>query len=198
MKLFTCSGDDAGEGNYEDNLEDTEAPSSTPSAPSAISSTWVNKPVALQSSPSPPMRPKESPKTPSAISAAMGSTTLNSSSLDTEDPTTPHSLDENELQAIYNRDCTIRIPFLNLNYISPGSLLSREDDDEVGNILVELCGGKPFVQLEELGPNLGNLLKTLAYHKHRETTVPMPIRQAEQTARVVSELQSTLKTIFTL
>lgn len=80
---------------------------------------------------------------------------------------------ESSIRAIYDKDCTIRVPFLNLSYISPDAMLTPDDNDDCGATLVELCSGKPFVQPESLSPTLGNLLSTLADHKAKEINVPM-------------------------
>lgn len=45
-------------------------------------------------------------------------------------------------------------------------------------------------------PTLGNLVKTLGYHKQCQKYVPMTPKESEQNARIVNELSSTLKTIF--
>ena len=45
---------------------------------------------------------------------------------------------------------------------------------------------------------LENLIATLAYHKQRRERIPMPPAEAEQTARIIRELNATLKTIIRL
>jgi hypothetical protein len=56
------------------------------------------------------------------------------------------------------------------------------------------------IQLKEvnLSPALGNLVRTLHYHKQQHDGVPMSAKELEQNTRIVTELSSTLKTIFQL
>eukprot|EP01105_Mastigella_eilhardi_P023501 TRINITY_DN593_c0_g1_i4.p1 TRINITY_DN593_c0_g1~~TRINITY_DN593_c0_g1_i4.p1 ORF type:complete len:571 (-),score=168.34 TRINITY_DN593_c0_g1_i4:59-1771(-) len=82
--------------------------------------------------------------------------------------------------------------------LDDGQLEQELDEKEVGTTLADLCGGKPFVQPEEMNNTLANLVTTLAHHHAREIAVPMSRREVEQTARVITELAVTLKTIFKL
>jgi hypothetical protein len=49
-----------------------------------------------------------------------------------------------------------------------------------------------------LPPTLGNLVRTLAYHRRQQDLEPMGAADVEQNNRIVTELSSTLKTIFKL
>jgi len=59
----------------------------------------------------------------------------------TSDPTREFGLHD-KLYAIYRQDCTIRVPWLNLNYISPLSLLSHNDDNLVRSTVAELSSNQ--------------------------------------------------------
>jgi len=105
---------------------------------------------------------------------------------------------QDQLQNIYRKDCTIGVPFLNLNYISPECLLSREHAD-TKPVLVDLAGNSlPTSQIFSYppSPTLNNLTMMMAHHKLRQETVPMSPKEVAQNARIVAELTSTLKTIF--
>jgi len=107
---------------------------------------------------------------------------------------------QEELRAIYRKDCTIRIPFLHLNYINPMSLLYEEGSKDFRNTLSELCSGEESLTMESIisKTTLGNLLVTLDYHTKRQITVPMTTQDIERNARIVRELNSTIKTILRL
>lgn len=119
-----------------------------------------------------------------------------------DDPTRGFGLSD-KLQNIYGKGCTIQIPFLNLNYISPEWLLRKDDanGEAVADTMHELALAgsaatpSPLV-LVPSSPTLGNLVKTLGYHKQCQKYVPMTPKESEQNARIVNELSSTLKTIF--
>jgi hypothetical protein len=107
---------------------------------------------------------------------------------------------QDRLQAIYRKDCTIRVPFLNLAYLSPLSLLEPAAAHDDGKTIGELCPNQPFLSTGKaplsLSPTLGNLVRTLAYHRMRQDSEPMTVKEVNQCDRVVVELTQTLKTIF--
>jgi hypothetical protein len=83
--------------------------------------------------------------------------------------------------------------------------LLRKDDDNgeaMADTMRELAlapGSAPSpspLVLVPPSPTLGNLVKTLGYHKQCQKYVPMTPKESEQNARIVNELSSTLKTIF--
>lgn len=103
-----------------------------------------------------------------------------------------------QLQAIYRQDCTIRVPWLNLDYISPLSLISFDNDAFIRLALSELAqDALPSEQLT-LNPHLINLIKTYVYHRYKQELVPMTPQQVDHTARIVNELSAALKTILRL
>eukprot|EP01087_Luapelamoeba_hula_P019950 TRINITY_DN669_c2_g1_i2.p1 TRINITY_DN669_c2_g1~~TRINITY_DN669_c2_g1_i2.p1 ORF type:complete len:795 (+),score=143.96 TRINITY_DN669_c2_g1_i2:48-2387(+) len=127
-----------------------------------------------------------------------------------EDPSRGFGL-QDKLRAIYRRDCTIQVPFLNANYISPDCLLTP--DRLTTATLNELCGDQQQQLLfvtEDItssgsgsgsdkpvyGQPLGNLVKTLGYHTEKQRHAPMTGLEITQSARIVDELTTTLKTIF--
>jgi serine/threonine protein kinase len=107
---------------------------------------------------------------------------------------------QDRLQAIYRKDCTIRVPFLNLAYLSPLSLLEPAAAHDDGKTIGELCPNQPFLSTNKaplsLSPTLGNLVRTLAYHRMRQDAEPMTVKEVNQCDRVAVELTQTLKTIF--
>lgn len=104
-----------------------------------------------------------------------------------------------KLQAIYRQDCTVRVPWLNLDYISPLSLINDDNDRAVIRLaLAELAQDSLPVDNPSLNPYLVNLLKTYVYHRYKQDYVPMTPQQVEHTARVVNELSAALKTILRL
>jgi len=103
---------------------------------------------------------------------------------------------QDKLQGIYRKDCTIRVPFLNLNYLSPLCLLDSDSDYSDSKTISELCNNHNYTKNAKLSPTLGNLVKTLAYHRKRQDAVPMTVKECNQADRVVVELTQTLKTIF--
>lgn len=103
-----------------------------------------------------------------------------------------------KLQAIYRQDCTIRVPWLNLDYISPLSLITESDDDFLRLALAELAQDSVPVHQPTLNPHLINLIKTYVYHRYKQDSVPMTPQQIDHTARIVNELSAALKTILRL
>lgn len=101
-----------------------------------------------------------------------------------------------KLQSIWRQDCTIRVPWLNLNYISPVCLLSRYSKSSTKSTLNELTSITPFPENASLNSHMFNLVATYAHHRRKQDTVPMSPQQADQTTRVVNELSSTLKSIL--
>lgn len=119
---------------------------------------------------------------------------------------------------LYLKDCMIRVPWLNINYMSPVNLLTPNDDSLIRAAIAELGIDGPVscqhdlinstrfpltrpYQLPEhiqVNPQLANLIKTFAYHKKKQETIPMSAQQVDQTTRIVNELSSTLKTILRL
>jgi len=106
---------------------------------------------------------------------------------------------QDELKAIYHKDCTIRIPFLNLNYISPTSLL-HSNDQILESTVKQICSSELMVNMETIHSktNLTNLVATLAYHKNTQENIPMTSQDVEQNARIVKEINSTLRSILKL
>ncbi|KAL6065407.1 serine/threonine-protein kinase dst2 isoform X3 [Balamuthia mandrillaris] len=116
----------------------------------------------------------------------------------TDDPKRNFGL-KDELQKIWRKDCTIQIPFISLNYISPESLLSNKDANDIKTTLDELAlGSSSSLNSAALSPTINNLLKTLTYHKTRERLTPMTPKEMEQNTCIVADLTSTLKTILRL
>jgi len=105
---------------------------------------------------------------------------------------------KDEFYKMYMKDCTIRIPWLNINYMSPVSLLTPNDDNLIRAAIVELGFNGALPEMIQLNSYLANLVKTFAYHRRKQETVPMSQEQVDQTARIVNELSSTLKTILRL
>lgn len=106
---------------------------------------------------------------------------------------------DDKLQAIFRQDCTINIPWLNLDYISPLSLISHEDISVTNSSLSDLSPDTiPPTEKIVSNPYLSNLLKTYSYHRNKQDSVPMTPQQAEQTTRIVNELSASLKTILRL
>lgn len=104
-----------------------------------------------------------------------------------------------KLQAIYRQDCTIRVPWLNLDYISPLSLVSVDDEGSVIRMaLSELAQDSLPIDNPSLNPYLINLIKTYVYHRYKQDYIPMTPQQVEHTARIVNELSAALKTILRL
>eukprot|EP01112_Ceratiomyxa_fruticulosa_P018274 TRINITY_DN5813_c0_g1_i4.p1 TRINITY_DN5813_c0_g1~~TRINITY_DN5813_c0_g1_i4.p1 ORF type:complete len:555 (-),score=108.81 TRINITY_DN5813_c0_g1_i4:47-1711(-) len=108
---------------------------------------------------------------------------------------------QDELQTIYRKDCTIRIPFLNLSYLSPTNLLSTQlEDNDTRSMLSTLSAHPSLIPSSsneaKLHPTLHNLVKTLGYHQNKQETGPMRAKEVVQSTPIVSELNSTLKTIF--
>lgn len=104
-----------------------------------------------------------------------------------------------KLQAIYRQDCTVRVPWLNLDYISPLSLINADNETAVIRMaLAELAQDSFPVDNPSLNPYLVNLIKTYVYHRYKQDYVPMTPQQVEHTARVVNELSAALKTILRL
>mmetsp|Transcript_21390 Transcript_21390/g.35776 ORF Transcript_21390/g.35776 Transcript_21390/m.35776 type:complete len:650 (+) Transcript_21390:162-2111(+) len=106
-----------------------------------------------------------------------------------------------KLQSIFRKDCTIRIPFLNLSYLNPQSLLLTDLSD-VDNAVASLTDSPDEHSrvLKQIGScsTLYNLVRTYGYHKQRQEEVPMPPREVEQTERILSDLTATVKTILRL
>lgn len=113
----------------------------------------------------------------------------------TEDPAREFGLHD-KLRAIYRQDCTIRIPWLNLNYIAPLTLLSPTEDALLRTTIAELNGNQPVPESMALNHQLINLIKTYAYHRRKQDCVPMTQSQVDHTTRIVHELSTCLKTIF--
>lgn len=119
----------------------------------------------------------------------------------TNDPKRGFGL-RDRLQNIYRKDCTVQIPFLNLNYISPEWLLRKDTEqgarEAVTATMQDLMLNTSAQQLMNLplSPTLGNLIKSLGFHKQCQQFVPMSPKESEQNARIVNELTSTLKTIL--
>lgn len=103
-----------------------------------------------------------------------------------------------KLQAIYRQDCTVHVPWLNLDYVSPLALVSVEDEAFVRLALAELAQGAPPSDQPTLNPYLVNLIKTYIYHRYKQDYVPMTPQQVDHTARIVNELSAALKTILRL
>lgn len=101
-----------------------------------------------------------------------------------------------KLQGIWRQDCTIRVPWLNLNYISPVSLLSKQSKSTTRETLKELSSISPFPDDITLNSHMFNLVSTYAYHRRKQDSVPMTPQQADQTTRIVNELSSSLKTVL--
>eukprot|EP01095_Lingulamoeba_sp_RSL-Kostka_P018188 TRINITY_DN9867_c0_g2_i1.p1 TRINITY_DN9867_c0_g2~~TRINITY_DN9867_c0_g2_i1.p1 ORF type:complete len:662 (-),score=236.78 TRINITY_DN9867_c0_g2_i1:213-2198(-) len=103
---------------------------------------------------------------------------------------------QNELLAIYRKDCCVNIPLLNLNYMNPDTLL-QNDNYSTTKTIQNLCSEQLYLQNQAtLSPTLNNLVSTLAYHKQIQDEMPMSVKEVEQNTRIVGELTSTLKTIF--
>lgn len=116
------------------------------------------------------------------------------------DPTRGFGL-QDQLQAIYRRDCCINIPFLNLNYMNANFLLNPDSNYEASKCLQEICPEQLRDKidprsLQKQDPTLGNLLRSFAYHKDRQDSVPASMPDVEQNNRIVSELATTVKTIL--
>lgn len=113
---------------------------------------------------------------------------------------------QDELTAIYRKDCTIRIPFLSVSCLEPRNLLSANvEDNDLRGVLTNLTADPalvpPFTSLA-LPPTLGNLVKTLGYHK-RGVDDTSSSNEAYRKAmlrnqQVVTDLTTTLKTVFRL
>lgn len=104
-----------------------------------------------------------------------------------------------KLQAIYRQDCTVRVPWLNLDYISPLQLINADNEGAIIRMaLSELAQDSLPVDNPSLNPYLVNLIKTYVYHRYKQDYVPMTPQQVEHTARVVNELSAALKTILRL
>ncbi|GAM21104.1 hypothetical protein SAMD00019534_042790 [Acytostelium subglobosum LB1] len=105
------------------------------------------------------------------------------------------------LHAIYRSDCTIQIPFLSLsNTISSDCLLSTEPMyNDYASVLSDLCSD-PSLDSSRISfnPSVGNLIKTLAYHKDRQENVLFTPKDSIQNAKIVGDLSSTVKTIYRL
>jgi serine/threonine protein kinase len=112
-----------------------------------------------------------------------------------EDPAREFGLHD-KLRAIYRQDCTIRIPWLNLNYIAPLTVLTPTEDSLLRATIAELNGNQPVPESMALNHQLINLIKTYAYHRRKQDCVPMTQQQVDHTTRIVHELSTCLKTIF--
>ncbi|KAF2074558.1 hypothetical protein CYY_004140 [Polysphondylium violaceum] len=112
------------------------------------------------------------------------------------------TLSEN-LMAIYRNDCTIQLPFLSLCNISSDYLLSTEHKyNDFKTSLNELCVDQELISSlnskVSFSPFVGNLMKSLAYHKDIQENQPMTPKESIQNTKIVNDLSSTVKTIFRL
>jgi len=116
---------------------------------------------------------------------------------------------QDELTAIYRKDCTIRIPFLSVSCLDPKSLLStNSEDNDLRSILTNLTADPALVppfSPNALPPTLGNLVKTLGtYKKGVEDGGGGSASNEEQrktllrNQQVITDLTTTLKTVFRL
>jgi len=101
---------------------------------------------------------------------------------------------DDELQIIYRKDCTIALPWLNLNYINSLSLFEQEDN--IQPYVEELSMNKKVPETVSQNPLLINLLKTYVYHREKQDIVPMNSTQSIQNFRILDELSATIKTIL--
>jgi len=122
-----------------------------------------------------------------------------------------------QLQHIYRKDCTIRLPFFNLSSICPLALLDDSAEDEssfpscasltgsrksmsaeaLERAIGHLCPGHQLaLRSESMTPPVENLLRTLAFHLDRQENVPMSEREVEQNSRIMIELTTTLKMLY--
>jgi len=94
----------------------------------------------------------------------------------TQDPARGFGL-QDKFHKIYRKDYTIRIPWLNLNYISPLNLLTPTD--ELKSAVADMSSDENVLEVEDISnnPQLINLLKTYQYHKEKlKKNVPCPNR----------------------
>lgn len=125
------------------------------------------------------------------------STVKGPSSSQEEDKDADFGLND-KLLAIYRQDCTIHVPWLNLDYIAPLSLISKDDDSLVRLALQELSQDAPPQDPPAFNPYLNNLIKTYVYHRYKQDSVPMAPQQVDHTSRIVNELSAAIKTILRL
>jgi len=117
----------------------------------------------------------------------------------------PQPFGHNDFQKLC-QDNTIQLPWLNLNYISPLSLVTPTPVAQIASSISELSHTNTSSVISSnvmasgmaLNPYLTNLLKTYAHHHHKQETVPMTAKQIDETERVANELSATLKTILRL
>ncbi|EGC36664.1 hypothetical protein DICPUDRAFT_150832 [Dictyostelium purpureum] len=110
------------------------------------------------------------------------------------------SLSEN-LQNIYRNDCTIQLPFLTLNNITTDYLVSTEYKyNDFKLALSDLCADQNIISSSKLSfsPFMGNLIKSLSYHKDIQENELMTPKESIQNTKTVNEISSTVKTIFRL
>ncbi|KAM9954379.1 hypothetical protein ACTFIW_003920 [Dictyostelium discoideum] len=109
------------------------------------------------------------------------------------------SLSEN-LQNIYRNDCTIQLPFLTLNNISSDYLLSIDYRyNDFKSSLDDLCADPNLISSKlSFSPYIGNLIKSLSYHKDIQENELMTPKESVQNTKIVNDLSSTVKTIFRL
>jgi hypothetical protein len=112
---------------------------------------------------------------------------------------------QDELTAIYRKDCTIRIPFLSVSCLEPKVLLSsNQEDNDLRGILTNLTANPALVPAFSplaLPPTLSNLVKTLGYQKrcaeeHFNSDAQRKAFLRDQ--QMVNDLTTTLKTVFRL
>jgi len=122
-----------------------------------------------------------------------------------DDKPNPKLFGHNDFQKLC-QDNTIQLPWLNLNYISPLSLVTPTPLTQIASTISDLSHINTSSVISSnvmaggmaLNPYLTNLLKTYAYHHHKQETVPMTAKQIDETERVANELSATLKTILRL
>ncbi|KAK5576892.1 hypothetical protein RB653_001829 [Dictyostelium firmibasis] len=109
------------------------------------------------------------------------------------------SLSEN-LQNIYRNDCTIQLPFLTLNNISSDYLLSTDYRyNDFKSSLDGLCVDPSLISSKlSFSPYIGNLIKSLSYHRDIQENELMTPKESIQNTKIVNDLSSTVKTIFRL
>ncbi|EFA77693.1 putative protein serine/threonine kinase [Heterostelium album PN500] len=103
------------------------------------------------------------------------------------------------LHAIYRSDCTIQIPFLTLNSLSTDFLLNNEPKhNDYSGTLSDLCPDS-LLESSRLAFNIsvGNLIKSLTYHKDRQENVLFTPKESLQNTKVVGDLSSTQDSIST-
>jgi serine/threonine protein kinase len=134
----------------------------------------------------------------SAFNTVVTNSTMSTNTGTTRKKMNPDTSLHDQFYRLYLKDCMIRVPWLNINYMSPVNLLTPNDDSLIRAAIAELGIDGPLPEHIQVNPQLANLIKTFAYHKKKQETIPMSAQQVDQTTRIVNELSSTLKTILRL